>query len=82
MVGARSDPLALVLRCPSTSLGNHWTLGLRVTGQEEGSCAQVGTQAGFVQGFMIGSVYFIFFCAYALALWYGSVRIIACLAES
>lgn len=40
-------------------------------------CVQVGTKAGFVQGFMIGSVYFIAFSAYALALWYGSVLIIA-----
>lgn len=39
--------------------------------------AQVGTQAGFVSGCLLGFVFFIAFSAYALALWYGSVRIIA-----
>ena len=38
---------------------------------------QVGTQAGFVNGCLLGLVFFIAFSADALALWYGSVRIIA-----
>ncbi len=38
---------------------------------------QVGTQASFVSGALLGFVFFIAFSAYALALWYGSVRIIA-----
>jgi len=38
---------------------------------------QVGTQAAVVSGCLLGFVFFIAFSAYALALWYGSVRIIA-----
>ena len=37
----------------------------------------MGTQAAFVSGALLGFVFFIAFSAYALALWYGSVRIIA-----
>ena len=40
-------------------------------------CLQVGTKSGFVQGVMMGSVMFIAFSAYALALWYGSILVIA-----
>ena len=39
--------------------------------------AQVGVRAGFVQGLTVGSIFCIAFCAYALALWYGSRLIIA-----
>ena len=37
----------------------------------------MGIQAAFVSGCLLGFVFFIAFSAYALALWYGSVRIIA-----
>ena len=37
----------------------------------------MGTQASFVSGALLGFVFFIAFSAYALALWYGSIRIIA-----
>lgn len=38
-------------------------------------CLQVGKRQGLIAGMSLGGMQFIMFCSYALALYYGSVRV-------
>lgn len=38
-------------------------------------CVQVGNQQGLIAGLSFGGMQFIMFCSYALALYYGSIRV-------